>query len=192
LYAKEHFLTKIRIFCTLRRYILYRTTQYIVKWGQNATVLLLSLFIGRVDVTVKCSSGDIKRPADFINRDSSCVIKRLRLLDCFEVEGFWSAAFSSPGPGGDEACSGALLDNVALKFGEGPEDVEDELSAGGGGVDCLGDRFEADPLGVECSDRLDEVFEGAAKPVQAPDDESVALPEVAHGLVKASALSLSA
>jgi hypothetical protein len=66
--------------------------------------------------------------------------------------------------------------------------VEDELPSGCGGVDCLGDRLEADLAGVEAGDRFDEVLEGAAKPVQAPDDQGVTGPDVAEGFIKAFAL----
>lgn len=47
------------------------------------------------------------------------------------------------------------------------------LPSGGGGVDRFRYRFETDPFGVEGGDRLDEVLEGAAKPVQAPNDQDV-------------------
>lgn len=54
---------------------------------------------------------------------------------------------------------GALADDIPLEFGERPEDVEDQFPSGCGGVDCLGDRFEAYSLVVEAGDRLDEVLE---------------------------------
>ena len=52
----------------------------------------------------------------------------------------------------------------------------------------LGNRFEADMAVVEAGDRLDEVLEGSAKPIQAPDDQSVACPDVVEGFVQSGAL----
>src|SRR4051812_46409342 len=48
-----------------------------------------------------------------------------------------------------QACVGSLPDDVSLKFGQRAEDVEDELPAGGGGIDVLGDRPESDPTFVQ-------------------------------------------
>ena len=54
----------------------------------------------------------------------------------------------------------------------------------------LGDALEADLLFVEACDRLDEVLEGAAEPVQVPDNEGVALPDVVEGFVQTYPLCL--
>ena len=70
--------------------------------------------------------------------------------------------------------------------------MEDEFPAGGRGVDLLGEGFEADTFGVEGGDRLDEVPEGAAETVEAPDDEDVAFSELREGLVKSAALGCRA
>ena len=44
-----------------------------------------------------------------------------------------------------QSCVDALPDQVALELGQRPEDVEDELAAGGGSVILLGQALEADP-----------------------------------------------
>ena len=63
--------------------------------------------------------------------------------------------------------------------------MEDQLPAGGGGVDRLGDALKPDlPIG-KTGDRLDEVLEGAAQPVKAPDDQGVARANLAERLVEA-------
>lgn len=46
-----------------------------------------------------------------------------------------SAAFASAGPGCGQAGARSLTDEVALEFREGPEDVEDQPSTAGCGVD---------------------------------------------------------
>ena len=70
--------------------------------------------------------------------------------------------------------------------------MEDQLPAGGGGVDVLGDALEANVPVVQAGDRLDEMGEGAAEPVESPDNQSVAGADVVEGFVEAYALLLSA
>lgn len=59
---------------------------------------------------------------------------------------------------GDSEGGRALADQGALEFGEGSEDMEDEPSAGGGGIDRLGERAEAGLLSFQSFDRLDQLF----------------------------------
>ena len=71
----------------------------------------------------------------------------------FVEEGWWSAADSSSGSGSGEPGQ----DEVAFELGERAEEVEHELAAGGGGVDVLGERPEADLAVRERGDGLDEL-----------------------------------
>jgi hypothetical protein len=48
----------------------------------------------------------------------------------------WAAAAAAPGPGRAQSRGRAFADEVAFELGQGREDVEHELAAGGGGVDC--------------------------------------------------------
>jgi hypothetical protein len=52
--------------------------------------------------------------------------------------------------------------------------VEDELAAGGGGVDRLLEAAEADAALGEAGDGVNQVPQGAAEPVELPDDQGVA------------------
>ena len=97
---------------------------------------------------------------------------------------------ASPCPGRSETCLGSFPDDVPLKLGKRSEDVENELSSGCCGVDCLGDRLEAGLAVVEAGDRLNEVLEGAAKSVKAPDDQGVACPDIVKGFDETYALGL--
>ena len=81
---------------------------------------------------------------------------------------------SRPRAGGGQAGAGALSDDFLLEFGQGAEDVELQAAGGGRGVDLLGQRAKSDLAVVQILDRFDQVFEAAAKPVQAPDHERVA------------------
>src|SRR5215213_1323222 len=96
-------------------------------------------------------------------------------------EGFSPAALASSGSGRGKPGLGALADDVALELGKGAEDVEDELPAAGRGVDLLGEALEANALAVELSDRLDEVLQGAAEPIQPPHHQRVPVPQVREG-----------
>jgi hypothetical protein len=72
---------------------------------------------------------------------------------------------------------GADDDEFADELGEGGKDVEDQPPAGGGGVELLVQGGEADLAALEVGDHGDEVFHGAAVPVEAGDDEGVAFGE---------------
>src|SRR3954451_24100579 len=96
--------------------------------------------------------------------------------DLFGGEGFAPAALASPGSSSCKSGLGALADDVALELGKRAEDVEDELPAAGRGVDLLGGALEPDALAVKLRDRLDEVFEGATEPIQAPHHQGVPVP----------------
>ncbi len=84
------------------------------------------------------------------------------------------AAEPAAGAGGGQARAGALLDDLLLEFGQGAEDVELKTPGRGRGVDLFGQRAKADLAVVQVLDRVDQVFEAAAKPIQAPDHERVA------------------
>lgn len=90
------------------------------------------------------------------------------------VEGGRSATGPASASGGFHAGAGALADEVGLEFGDGSEDVEDEFAAGGGGVDGFGEGPELDAGVSEFCHGPDEVGEGAAEPVEAPDHDDVA------------------
>ena len=56
----------------------------------------------------------------------------------------WPASASTTGPGGGEAGVGAFSNEVGFRLGEGSENIEDRPRGGGGGVDGLGQRADAD------------------------------------------------
>src|SRR5215207_9794274 len=114
--------------------------------------------------------------ANVLNRRGFVSVELFHQSDLFGGEGFAPAALASPGSGSDKPCLGALADDVALELRKGAEDMEDELPAAGCGVDLLGEALEADTLAVELSDGLDEVLEGAAEAIQAPDHQGVPVP----------------
>ena len=60
--------------------------------------------------------------------------------------------------------------------------MEDELAAGGGGVDRLLERPEPDAALGQAGDGVDQMAQGAAEAVEFPDDQGVAGPELVEDL----------
>jgi hypothetical protein len=56
--------------------------------------------------------------------------------------------------------------------------AEDELAAGGGGVDCLLEAAEPDPAVSEPRHGVDQVPKRPAQPVELPDNQGLAGLEV--------------
>ena len=84
----------------------------------------------------------------------------------------------APCPGRRQAGLGALADQVALELGQRAEHVEDALAAGRGCVGALLQRAEPDARTLEPCNRVDEVLERAPEPVEPPDDQRIAGPQV--------------
>jgi hypothetical protein len=70
------------------------------------------------------------------------------------------------GSGGGQPGGGAFADEVAFELGQGREHVEDELAAGGGGVDCLLEAAEPDAALGQAGDGVDQMPQGAAEAVE--------------------------
>lgn len=85
-----------------------------------------------------------------------------------------------------------LLDQVALELRQRTKDMEDELAAGGGGIDLLGETFEANSPPLQLGDGLDQVLERAAQPIESPDDQGVALPYIRERLIESRSALLGA
>jgi hypothetical protein len=54
--------------------------------------------------------------------------------------------------------------------------VEDELAAGGGGVDLLSQALEADPPLSELRHDFDQVLQRPPQAIEPPDDEGIPFP----------------
>jgi hypothetical protein len=62
--------------------------------------------------------------------------------------------------------------------------MENEFPAAGGGIDVFSEAFKADVSTVQISDSFDEVFEGATKAVEAPDDQGIPCLDVVEGIIQ--------
>ena len=58
--------------------------------------------------------------------------------------------------------------------------MENEFSATSCGIDVFRQALKSDVSTVQLGDPLNEVFEGAAKAIQPPDDERIPAPDVAE------------
>ena len=86
-----------------------------------------------------------------------------------------AATIAAAGPGGSQAGLSALPNEVAFKLGDRPEDLEDQIAAGGGRVDRLCDAPEAHASHPEILDGGNQVGKRPSKPIQPPYDERIAL-----------------
>jgi hypothetical protein len=77
-----------------------------------------------------------------------------------------ATAVAAAGPGGSQPGGGAFADEVAFELGQGGEDMEDKLAAGGGGVDRLLRRPEPDAALSQADDEVDQMAQGAAEAVE--------------------------
>ena len=80
--------------------------------------------------------------------------------------------------GGVQALAGALDDQLADELRQRGEDVEDQPTAGGSGVQRLMQALEPDTAATQCADDGDQVGQGPGQPVQARHDQGVAGPQV--------------
>jgi hypothetical protein len=74
---------------------------------------------------------------------------------------------------GREPRRGALADQGGLELGQGAEDVEDQATGRGGGVDAFGEGAEPDLACREVRDGGDEVAQVPPQPVKSPHDKRV-------------------
>jgi hypothetical protein len=81
---------------------------------------------------------------------------------------------AATGSGRGQPSGGAFADEAAFELGQGGEHVEDELAAGGGGVDRLLQAAEPDAAVGEVGDGVDQVAQGAAEAIKLPHHEGVA------------------
>ena len=95
---------------------------------------------------------------------------------------------SAPGACGGKSGDRALTNQVALELGEGRKDAEYQPACGAGRVDAAGEHLQANSLGLQPTNQLDEVTERTADPIEFPDDQGVARPHVVERLGEAGPL----
>jgi hypothetical protein len=103
-----------------------------------------------------------------------------------------SATGAAAGPSRGQPGAGAFADEVAFELGQGGEDMEDELAAGGGGVDGLLEAAQSDAAVGQAGDGVDQVAEGAAEAVEFPDDQGVAGAQLVQELLEDRAVGAGA
>lgn len=101
-----------------------------------------------------------------------------------------ASAFAPACGGSGQPGLGALADQVALELAQRTEHMEDEPSARRGGVDVFSQRAEADAPCFQLADRLNQVRQGAAKPIQPPDDQHIAIAQISQRIGQAGPVCL--
>lgn len=134
----------------------------------------MACFLRLSECFVDGGTADALDAGDLVGAQSAFPVHGLHVMDGFGVEFRRSAAVASACPGCLESGLGAFADEVAFEFGDAGEDMEDELSAGCGGVDAFGEAGELDLEFVQAVDQVDEVLDAAAEAVEFPDDDLVA------------------
>src|SRR2546422_1078536 len=102
------------------------------------------------------------------------------------------ATTPATGPSGDQPGLRPFADDIPFEFGQGGEDVEDQLAAAGGGVDLLGQAFEADPPPLQPGDGLYKVWQRSPETIELPHDEGITRSDVVERLLKTCPVGLGA
>jgi hypothetical protein len=77
------------------------------------------------------------------------------------------------GPSMSHPSSNSLRNQVPLELSNGTNDVKQELPCWGGGVDAFGQADEIDSQCTELIQTFNQVFQGASKPVELPDQNYI-------------------
>jgi hypothetical protein len=122
---------------------------------------------------------DDRQPMFGCSIDALEIVRRLGVddaLDGVAIAGaeFWIAADAAALLGGAQAVFGALLDQGALQFRHGAENLQGEAALWGRRVDRIGERFEMRALGVELGDHGKEMRQRTGQTVEPRDDQHVA------------------
>jgi hypothetical protein len=76
-------------------------------------------------------------------------------------QGVWSAAFASSRSGCHKTRCCSLPNQIPFKFSQSTEEVEDQLSPTGGGINILCNAFEANAPLLKASHRGNQMGKGA-------------------------------
>jgi hypothetical protein len=109
---------------------------------------------------------------------------------CF-CEAEYPSSCAAAGTGGFKTRLCALAYELSFKFSQGGEYAEYEFSASRGGINIgafPGKHFESDTPLRKIVDRIDQVAQITAEPVELPDHKNITLPERLHTCVKARSL----
>jgi len=130
-----------------------------------------------LEIPVERGARDAQCLADGVNVRLPAGVERPREVELLGIgELPRPAATSSPGPRRRHSRMGAFADEIPLELSQRPEDMEDQLPSGGGGINLFGERLEANPPLRQGGDDLDQMPKGTPQAIEAPDHQRIALP----------------
>jgi hypothetical protein len=148
--------------------------------------------VGAVEVAIDRGPADPKGLGDCCHRVLPRAVHLLRHLALVTRQHRWSATVAAAGPGRSQPGGRAFADQVAFQLGQGGEHMEDELPAGGGGVDRLLQAPEPDTTVGELTDGVDQVAQRAPEAVELPHHEGVARAQLVQELLEGGAVGAGA
>jgi hypothetical protein len=129
-----------------------------------------------VEVAVDGGAWSFEQVRDLLNGVVAGVVEFLGVDGLLGGELGPAAAFSATGTGGCQPVAGVGDDEFSLQFCQDGEHSEHGSTFGRGGVDALFEHAQADASFLEGGAEGDQVQHGAAKAVEAGDDELIATP----------------
>src|SRR5260221_11809630 len=143
---------------------------------------------------IQCAFADLERVTNLLHWPTPVVVELFGERHFLGIEplSLRSAAEPPTGSRGLQPSVGAFSDNFPLELGQGPEDMEDELAAGGRGVDVFLQALETNSSFTQVRDGGYELLERSAQPIQPPDDKGITRSQVVHAVLQAGPLRLGA
>ena len=131
----------------------------------------------RAQIGIQRAFGDVQLVGDVLGTQPAFPIQRFgRVRRRFSLAGkaFRAASQAPSGPCGRQPRLGALANDLAFEFGQGRKHVKDQSPLGCGGVDRVIEALQADLTGHQVRDDREQMCEGAAEPIEFPDDQDIA------------------
>src|SRR5579875_1040753 len=87
-----------------------------------------------------------------------------------------------------QSSTGAFHDQLPLHLGKARHHMEEEATGWSARVDAVSDAHEVHAVPLKAAHKIDELLDAAAEPVELPDDECVAIPELVERLEESRAV----
>jgi hypothetical protein len=144
-----------------------------------------------IDIAIKCRPSNPELGTELAHPGFFFPHSGLSETDLCFCQTEFSSSCTAASPGGFKTSLCALAYELSFKFSQGGEYAEYEFSARRGRINIgafPGKHFESDTPFRKIVDRIDQVAQITAEPVELPDHKGITLPERLHTCVKARSL----